>query len=401
MKVQVDYTPEKVTFYRNGDSHFQGYQVIITHRNFKNWEQLLTYISQHLNLQSGSIRMIFSLNGTIINELQGFEDGGSYVCSHGEEFIDMMYGKQLAVSTNTSSKSRGKEIVEDRTNSYFTQDSKSINVFAALNGSVDEAKKFILNYRNCKNIDQLYEMLTSSLAAKEPITFIVDYSTKLKLPNLSLIQEKSCLIACTRTFNDLQYRFPLTETVGTVIPKSKIITVFPNGNEFHIGIKITITHHKFKTIDKLLEVLSDKLRDQLARVNILYGFLPQIVDIEKQNMHRGVAFLPKHVFKVKELSELMDGQYYVACSSDEPFRANIKYNIDSIESGLKNKLSMAKQKPLFSQRSQVDVVISAQLDVTQNLTQQVTTTKSSPDIKETSQVYSSNNIQQQQDILDS
>eukprot|EP00834_Sanchytrium_tribonematis_P007914 NODE_804_length_3799_cov_0.577297.p1 type:complete len:384 gc:universal NODE_804_length_3799_cov_0.577297:2109-958(-) len=353
--MQLDYQPVRISLYKNGDKHFKGYQVIITHKNFKNWEQFLMYISTHLNLQSGAVRKIFTLEGNLVNRLSEFENEFSYVCSGGEPFISMDYLWKPEIKTDRVIVKREKEIP------FFEQDSKSLTVYAVLNESVDVAKKIILNYRNCKNISQLCNLLTKSLGAIEPISLLIDYALKAKILEMGQLHDNIFIIGCTRHFVDSQYKFP--QLIEQAVDQSKkIVTVFPNGDSFHVGIRITVTHQKFKSLEKFLEVIGGQLRDKVSKANILYGFLPAMSSSEKMNTAKGVAFLPKHIFKVKELSELVDGHYYVVGSTDEPFR-NIRYNIDSIESGLKNKL-LAKQKSLnASQLTQDNVVITPQFDL--------------------------------------
>eukprot|EP00835_Amoeboradix_gromovi_P001544 NODE_72_length_23514_cov_0.560624.p5 type:complete len:400 gc:universal NODE_72_length_23514_cov_0.560624:3902-5101(+) len=359
MKVQLDFTPERCTFYRNGDIHYNGLQVIITHRNFKNWEQLLTYLSQHVHLNGGAIRKVFDMKGNLIEEIKDFENNQSYVCSGGDTFMDMEYAKQHSIALVQKSTIQK----EAKTESFFSQDSKGMNIYAQLNGRIDLPKKVILNYRNCKSLEQLQVLLTLSLDAHEPITFLMDYLNRAKITDMSQLKENSFIIACTRQYTEMEYKFPVQSHVAD-IPSPKIITVFVNGDPFDVGIRITVTYHKFKNVERLLEIIAHQLRDRLSCVNVLYGFLPDILSSDKANLTKGVAFSPKHVFKVKEMSELVDNQYYVAGSLDTPFR-NIKYNIDSIESGLKSKL-LEKQKNYYTtqiSKPDTNVPISPQFEV--------------------------------------
>ncbi len=350
MKFEVDFAPTKIILFRNGELHYTGYSVVITHHNFKNWEQFILYVSQHINLQSGAVRRIYSLNGQLIHEMRDFEDGNAYVCSAGEEYIKIGYssGHQHALTMNE------KSIVKiEKQGTFFDQESKGLCIYAVLNESIDTAKKIILNYRNCKNLEQLLSLLTVSLHAKEPISQVINSETKSKIVDMSEVPENAFLVACTRHFTDQLYKFPKpheAEIVG-----SKIITVFPNGDAYHVGVRLTITSHKFKSFDKVLDQIATHLKDKLPRVTVLYGFLPDMASNDKSSTHKGVAFSPKHVYKIKELSELLDGHYYVAGSSTEPFR-NIRYNIDSIEQGLKTKLLSRKTVKSHEERDNYNQV---------------------------------------------
>ena len=74
---------------------------------------------------------------------------------------------------------------------------------------------------------------------------------------------------------------------------------------------------RFKSLDKLLELLDRQLQLHLGKVSVLYDVHPKLT-------------------KLNSIQDILqsDSTYFIAGSSTEPFR-NIHYNINSVDKSLK------------------------------------------------------------------
>nr|XP_023684337.1 oxygen-regulated protein 1-like [Paramormyrops kingsleyae] len=78
---QVPQRPKRVRFYKSGDPHFSGLQVVINSRAFKTFDALLDNLSKKVPLPFG-VRNITTPRGTrVVRSLDELEDGKSYLCS--------------------------------------------------------------------------------------------------------------------------------------------------------------------------------------------------------------------------------------------------------------------------------------------------------------------------------
>ncbi|XP_048866230.1 oxygen-regulated protein 1 [Brienomyrus brachyistius] len=78
---QVPQRPKRVRFYKSGDPHFSGLQVVINSRAFKTFDALLDNLSKKVPLPFG-VRNITTPRGTrVVQSLDELEDGKSYLCS--------------------------------------------------------------------------------------------------------------------------------------------------------------------------------------------------------------------------------------------------------------------------------------------------------------------------------
>lgn len=73
--------PKRVRFYKSGDPHFSGLQVVINNRAFKTFGALLDNLSKKVPLPFG-VRSITTPRGRhVVRSLGELEDGMSYLCS--------------------------------------------------------------------------------------------------------------------------------------------------------------------------------------------------------------------------------------------------------------------------------------------------------------------------------
>jgi hypothetical protein len=70
-----------VRFFRNGDAHHAGVKVAINELEIKSWEAFLNILNRlpRLNLSTGGIHHVYSLNGQEIRSISKFQNRHSYV----------------------------------------------------------------------------------------------------------------------------------------------------------------------------------------------------------------------------------------------------------------------------------------------------------------------------------
>lgn len=81
-----------VTFYRNGDKHFQGIQIPVNGKLFRTWESLLSVLNGKIPLPYG-VRNVYTLNGDEVQSVFDLVDGRAYVCASGQFNPRIPYGK--------------------------------------------------------------------------------------------------------------------------------------------------------------------------------------------------------------------------------------------------------------------------------------------------------------------
>lgn len=91
-KRQSKFATKVVTFYRNGDKHFQGVQLPVNGKIFRTWESLLTVLNGKIPLPYG-VRNIYTLTGDEVKNVVELVDGRAYVCASGQFNPRIPYGK--------------------------------------------------------------------------------------------------------------------------------------------------------------------------------------------------------------------------------------------------------------------------------------------------------------------
>ena len=137
-------------------------------------------MSKEMNLHSGAVRKLFDLNGKLVRGMDDLKDGHFYVASSGEPFKRVQYvteenGVPLTVNSTRNlyvprTLTRGRRHVngsfggmleEDpklhaiEDSAIFTPTSKGFKIGVFENGEVNQSLKMVLNYRNCKNFEQV------------------------------------------------------------------------------------------------------------------------------------------------------------------------------------------------------------------------------------------------------
>jgi len=89
-------TPEKfgtqtekgkvITCYRNADKHHSGVRITIHSTKFKNYDQLKDAMTRLVQVPTGPVKKVYTVDGKQVKTLDAFEDGGKYICGGPEPF---------------------------------------------------------------------------------------------------------------------------------------------------------------------------------------------------------------------------------------------------------------------------------------------------------------------------
>ncbi|CAG0899201.1 unnamed protein product [Darwinula stevensoni] len=114
IKLRRSQNPRKVkvvTFYKNGDSNFMGFQFWLRPgRDARNLDVLCRQLSARIPGLPLGVRYIFNMDGDVIRRLEEIQDGGTYVCSSDGNFKEQVYGMKLLSSWRKVAKSRPKTV---------------------------------------------------------------------------------------------------------------------------------------------------------------------------------------------------------------------------------------------------------------------------------------------------
>ena len=163
---------KRVTFYRNGDKHFKGVEMVVTRQRYRSFETIVEDLSKAIPLPYG-VRNVFSPGGSAVTTISQLEDGRHYICSSGDQLIkNVNYGqrqKEKPRSLDVESLSDGSSL------SSSSRDSKyggSINsdgnpkprVITILSEHDRNKKcKILLNRKTVKNFEDVLKDISDML----------------------------------------------------------------------------------------------------------------------------------------------------------------------------------------------------------------------------------------------
>lgn len=91
VRAYAEGTPEKfgtqtekgkiIMCYRNADKHHSGVRITIHTTKFKNFDQLKDAMTRLVQVPTGAVRKVYTVDGKQVKSLDGFEDGGKYICT--------------------------------------------------------------------------------------------------------------------------------------------------------------------------------------------------------------------------------------------------------------------------------------------------------------------------------
>ena len=173
---------KRVTFYRNGDKHFKGVEMVVTRQRYRSFDTIVEDLSKAIPLPYG-VRNVFSPGGSSITAINQLEDGRHYICSSGDQLIkNVDYGqkhKDKPRSLDVENLSEGSSLSSSsRASSKFGGNSSDGNpkprVITVLS-EYDRNKKckILLNRKTIKSFEDVLKDISDMLkySVKELRTF--------------------------------------------------------------------------------------------------------------------------------------------------------------------------------------------------------------------------------------
>ena len=160
---------KRVKFYRNGDRHFRGVEMVVTRQRYRSFDTIVEDLSKAIPLPYG-VRNVFSPGGSEITSLDQLEDGRHYICSSGDHLVkNVTYGEKQ----NRKPRSLGSE---SSTSSLVSSSSSHDSRFSGINGNSkprviivvserDKNKKckVILNRKTIKSYEDVLKDISDML----------------------------------------------------------------------------------------------------------------------------------------------------------------------------------------------------------------------------------------------
>ncbi|CAG0886866.1 unnamed protein product [Darwinula stevensoni] len=119
IKIRRSHNPRKVkvvTFYKNGDSNFTGFQFWLRPgRDVRNLDVLCKLLSARIPGLPLGVKYIFNMDGDVIRRLEEIQDGETYVCSSNPDFKEQIYGLKVLSSWRKTAKTQLRRFSQART----------------------------------------------------------------------------------------------------------------------------------------------------------------------------------------------------------------------------------------------------------------------------------------------
>ncbi|KAI9339197.1 hypothetical protein DFJ73DRAFT_846952 [Zopfochytrium polystomum] len=290
----------RIRLFKNGDAFTPARKMVISPRIYRNFEQLLHNLSQDFNLVNGAVRKIYNLEGQVITSFDQFEDDGAYVAAGMESFKKVLYMIRLApkerglqsvdslpadgpkptkrpkrIGKPPDSDARrareGKPIIPEKQLFGPTSKAYRINVFTNGESGLPPVK-VILNYRNCKSLDQVLVLVSTSLQRR--ITRLYDLESDKRILELQGLTDGMNVVA-TSGEGMKKANYPIREAINQTDLKrdddlSQVLTFFPNGDAYSHGITMTVRRSRFATLKKLVEQLNASIHLLTGRIHYIY-----------------------------------------------------------------------------------------------------------------------------------
>ncbi|KAI9000054.1 hypothetical protein BC832DRAFT_157729 [Gaertneriomyces semiglobifer] len=219
-----------------------------------------------------------------------------------------------------------------------------INVF--VNGHhTTPGTSIVLNWRNCRTWDQLIKTLVDLVNL--PVRRLYEAESGKRVSRLRQLRDgMNMVVTDGQPFKNVPYQIS-TEGVdrdGNVDTKERerdkqsvtsttigggnkggnrrVVTFFPNGDTYHTGQPVTITHRRFPNLHRLLDYLNSKIEIHTGMITKIYA-LPPTAAPGQQATSQSAA--PPVV--ISDVGELMHGGSYVV-ASNEPF-VRCRYNVNA------------------------------------------------------------------------
>lgn len=162
---------KRIRFICNGDKFYKGIVMAVGPERYRSFDSLLEELTralaENINLPSG-VRIIFTIDGQKVTNMDELEDGKIYVCSsNGDQFKKVDYAilnNNNCSNSNTLPRSgkiiaKSAPVKSNRTPNSFVVRPRIIIVVR--NGSRPrKVVRALLNKRNAPSLDQCYSVIT-------------------------------------------------------------------------------------------------------------------------------------------------------------------------------------------------------------------------------------------------
>ena len=242
-------------------------------------------IAQRLHLNSAA-RRIYTLDGALVPDIAKLENGGTYVvCCGYETFqpakyldpVDPAFAMEAAAPSAGPSRARStrnrrsartakpkakKPVAEQQKPSFFTPFTKAYRVVVFANGDyTHKGATIYLNSRNCRTWDQFLNEVSHAIP-KYAISIRRVYnalSGQLIEKWTDLFDGINVVAAGTEPFLPRQYKVVSRDELdgkhrvqqNPHSEKPIVITLYPNGDSYHMGFNVSVTQSRFPTLDKV------------------------------------------------------------------------------------------------------------------------------------------------------
>lgn len=368
-QVVSGFSVRKVRLFRNGDAYTRGKKVIVTPKIYKNFEQLLYNVSNDIKLVNGAVRKIYDLEGRAVLSLDDLQEGGSYIAAGNEPFRKVLYKLKEDEKNSSLSSLERLSGVKPRTrrktrrimflpllaaksdgeyapaeNQLFGPTSKAFRVAVFTNGLPGiPPMRLVLNYRNCKSIDQV--LGTISAAMERRIIKLIDLDGETPIKELQGIKDGMNIVAVGgEGFKKAAY--PLINAAASqfdlrteVDDTPHILTFFPNGDSYSHGHTFTLRRSRLKNFRKVLDLLNKSITLFTGRINKIYSIDGHRIESIDELLDRDLLDARLHSADPHHKAASPEPQLpqptsrrrsFVVVSGEDAF-INIEYNINRIK----------------------------------------------------------------------
>lgn len=161
---------KRVRFYRNGDKHFKGVEMVVTKQRYRSFETIVEDLSKAIPLPYG-VRNVFSPGGSSVTTINQLEDGRHYICSSGDQLIkNVNYGqkqKDKPRSLDVESLSDGSSLSSSSRDSKFGASSdgnpKPRVITVVSEHDKNKKCKILLNRKTVKSFEDVLKDISDML----------------------------------------------------------------------------------------------------------------------------------------------------------------------------------------------------------------------------------------------
>ncbi|XP_014233574.1 serine/threonine-protein kinase GD17699 [Trichogramma pretiosum] len=156
---------KRIRFYRNGDKFYNGVVIAVTPERYRSFDSLITDLTRALisnvTLPNG-VRVIYTMDGKKVLDINDLEDGKSYVVSgHGEAFKKVDYSSSTVKRGSSLSGLPSSPAINTRQVNAIPLCVKAKIITVVRNGPKPrKIVRLLLNKRNSPSVEHVLEAIT-------------------------------------------------------------------------------------------------------------------------------------------------------------------------------------------------------------------------------------------------